>query len=349
MEKDVKPLLTMVQTLNELAAGPMAEVVKLFEFGRDADDAAKAMEMRTQSLPIQDKIISELEALLTRLQRNEQARKALAKLDKKDKPAQQQVVKTLTELLKDLDRMLLDNSKLASKFEKLPKKPGEDPKEEDVKDALHELDQFEKKWEKWTKGKVNELTKLPEGFIDDFQVRPDVKKIFEEIEKQAERLKAQKIETALEDNGSSLATKMKEDLETWLADAPDNLKWVMEEPLDQKKMKIPEMPLPNALEDLVGDLLQKADEFDEEADDVTSAWGDNLDQAGWGVSDGPISTFSAKGKTGNDMPNNNELTGRSGDGRRASPPARWWVTRPRGWKAARPRPASATRNTNPDS
>jgi hypothetical protein len=62
--------------------------------------------------------------------------------------------------------------------------------------------------------------------------------------------------------------------------------------------------------------LQKADEFDEEADDVTSSWGDNLDQAGWGVSDGPISTFSAKGKTGNDLPNNNELNGRSGDGRR---------------------------------
>jgi hypothetical protein len=74
--------------------------------------------------------------------------------------------------------------------------------------------------------------------------------------------------------------------------------------------------LPKALQDLVGELLQKADEFDEDADDITSAWGDNLDQAGWGVSDGPISTFSAKGKTGNDMPNSMELSGRSGDGRR---------------------------------
>jgi hypothetical protein len=76
------------------------------------------------------------------------------------------------------------------------------------------------------------------------------------------------------------------------------------------------MPLPKALEDMIGDLLQKADEFDEEADDVTSAWADNLDQAGWGVSDGPISSFSAKGKTGNDQPNSNEVNGRSGDGRR---------------------------------
>src|SRR5262249_51190521 len=134
--------------------------------------------------------------------------------------------------------------------------------------------------------------------------------------KAAERSKASKIEVSLEDMGVGLATKMKEDLETWMADAPDATKWVMEEPLDKKTPKVPEMPLPKALEDLVGDLLQKAEEFDEEADDVTSAWGDNLDQAGWGVSDGPIATFSAKGKTGNDQPNNNEMTGRSGDGRR---------------------------------
>ena len=68
--------------------------------------------------------------------------------------------------------------------------------------------------------------------------------------------------------------------------------------------------LPDALEDLIGDLLQEADEFDEEADDITSAWGDNLNQAGWGISDGPISNFSAKGKTGNDLPNSSEMTGR---------------------------------------
>ncbi len=116
--------------------------------------------------------------------------------------------------------------------------------------------------------------------------------------------------------GVGLATKMKEDLEMWLPDSADSVKWVMEEPLNKKTPKVPEMPLPKALEDLIGDLLQKADEVDEEADDITSAWGDNLDQAGWGVSDGPISSFSAKGKTGNDMPNSNEVNGRSGDGRR---------------------------------
>jgi hypothetical protein len=109
---------------------------------------------------------------------------------------------------------------------------------------------------------------------------------------------------------------MLEDLEIWLPDASDSLQWVQEEPLSNKPMSIPEMPLPDAMEDMIGDLLADAEEFDEEADDITSAWGDNLNQAGWGTSDGPISNFSAKGVTGNDLPNNHEVTGRAGDGRR---------------------------------
>ena len=86
-------------------------------------------------------------------------------------------------------------------------------------------------------------------------MRPDVNKIFEEIEKAANRPKAEKVEVALEDLGAGLATKMLEDLEMWMPDAPDAAKWVLEEPLDKKPMKIPEMPLPTALEDMVGDLL----------------------------------------------------------------------------------------------
>jgi hypothetical protein len=315
MEKDSVPVHTIVKALDDLHAGPMADVVRLLEQGRDAGNPDKAGVHRAESLPVQDRIIKELEALLARLQRNEQAKKELRKLEKKDKAEHQKVVKTLDDLLKDLKDMLKDQTQLAGNLEKLPKKPTDELKEQTLKPAK-DLDEFKKKWEAWTKGKVNELTKMPEGFIKDFDMRPDINKVYEEIEKATQRSKAEKMEISLEDLGAGLATKMKEDLEMWMADSPDATKWVFEEPLDQKGMKIPEMPLPKALEDLVGDLLQKADEFDKDADDVTSAWGDNLDQAGWGVADGPISTFSAKGKTGNDLPNNNEMQGRSGDGRR---------------------------------
>ena len=315
MEKDALPVATLVASLAELVSGPMAEAVRLLEGGRDSANAARADEARNQSLPVQDRIIAGLEALLARLQRNEQAKEALRKLAKTDKPAHKATTEALTTMVKDLGRMLDERKELEAKFERLPKKVDDASKEEAMK-AAKDLEEFRKTWEAWAKGTVNELTKLPTGFVDDFGLRPDVNKIFEEIEAAAQRPKAAKVEVALEDMGVGNATRMKEDLEMWMADAPDAAKWVMEEPLNNKPLKVPEMPLPKATEDMVGDLLQKADEFDEEADDITSAWGDNLDQAGWGVSDGPISSFSAKGKTGNDLPNNHEVSGRSGDGRR---------------------------------
>jgi len=55
---------------------------------------------------------------------------------------------------------------------------------------------------------------------------------------------AETVPVAAEDLGAGLATKMKEDLEMWLPDSPDATKWLLEEPPNGKKMKIPEMPLP---------------------------------------------------------------------------------------------------------
>jgi hypothetical protein len=315
MERDGLPLVTMVKELDELSAGLIAEALKLLESGRDAENEGLAGDFRSRSLPVQDKIVAKFEELLRRLERNEQARKELRKIEKKDRDTHQKMTTALAKILKDLDELLKDQTELAGKFERLPKREPDEAKDERLK-AMKDLEKLSQRTQKWARGSVNELTKLPEGFIKDFDMRPDAKKVYEEIEKAAERSKAEKMDVALEDLGAGLGTKMKEDLEMWLADSPDNVKWVLEEPLNKKPFKVPEMPLPKALEDLVGDLLQKADEFDKDADDVTSAWGDNLDQAGWGVSDGPISTFSAKGKTGNDQPNNMELTGRSGDGRR---------------------------------
>jgi hypothetical protein len=315
MRKNAMPAETMIETLEELHAGAMADAIRLLESGRDTADAAKAKTLRDESLPVQDGIIRQLQDLLARLQRNEQAKQALKKLEKTDKPAQQAVTEALNEMIKDLDRFVSDEQEVAEKLEKMPKKPVDEFNQENA-DALKGLDEFAEKWGKWAKGKVDELTKLPTGFVDDFGLREDVNRIFEEVEMVAERPKSSKLEVAVEDLGAALATKMKEDLELWMPNAPDALKWVLEEPLTNKPMQIPEMPLPSELEDLIGELMQKAEEFDEEADDVTSAWGDNLDQAGWDVSDGPISSFSAKGKTGNDLPNTHEVSGRSGDGRR---------------------------------
>jgi hypothetical protein len=315
MEESALPVASIVKTLDNLYRGLMVDAVATLEKGRDAARLDLASKYRSASLKVQDKIIAELEALLLRLQNNERAKKELRRIEKKDPLAHKKITNELAKMIKGLDQLLKDQTELVAKFQRMPKKTKDAVKEDKFK-LSKEMEAMQKKWEKWAKGTVEELAKLPTGFVDDFKMRKDVNSIYEEIEKAANRSKAEKIEVSLEDMGVGLATKMKEDLETWMPDSPDNVKWVMEEPLNKKTPKVPEMKLPKALEDLVGDLLQKADEFDEEADDVTSAWGDNLDQAGWGVSDGPISSFSAKGKTGNDLPNNNEVSGRSGDGRR---------------------------------
>jgi hypothetical protein len=315
MEKDAFPARTFVTTLDDLYAGLMADAIGALEAGQQSREQDKAAAAREKSLPIQDKIIAALQELLERLQKNEQAKNALRKLAKTDQPSHQKIAEALSQLTKDLNRLMTDESELVDKFEKLPKKPVEELSEEQLK-ALEKFDDLVEKWGKWAKGSVDELTKLPTGFIDDFGLREDVNSVFEEIEKAASRPKAEKLEVALEDLGAALATEMLEDLEIWLPDASDSVQWVQEEPLTNKPMSIPEMPLPDAMEDMIGDLLADAEEFDEEADDITSAWGDNLNQAGWGTSDGPISNFSAKGVTGNDLPNNHEVTGRAGDGRR---------------------------------
>ncbi len=315
MKKGALPVATMVTALEELYAGLMADAIRLLETGRDTQNAARAASVRTESIPVQDEIVERLEELLRRLQRNEQARKSLRRIRKKDEADHKELTQALSQLINDLQRLAVDEAEMLSKLEKMPKKPVDELNEEHLGN-LKAFEEFQNRWSKWRKGTVDGLSKLPTGFIEDFGLRPDVNRVFEEIEAVARRSKSSKLEVALEDAGTSKATEMLEDLETWMADSSDSLQWIMEEPLDNRPLDMPEMPLPDALEDLIGELLAEADDFDQEADDITSAWGDNLNQAGWGVSDGPISNFSAKGKTGNDLPNANELNGRAGDGRR---------------------------------
>src|SRR5262249_34240326 len=160
-----------------------------------------------------------------RLQKNEQAKKMLERMAKADKRAHDKLTTALTDLIKDLDKHLKDATELASKFEKLPKKPGDELKSDpEALKAIKDYDEFKKRTEKWTKDSVNEMTKLGNGFVDDFNLRKDANRVFEEIEAKAKQ-KSSSLDVSLEDLGAGLGTKMKEDLESWLPDSADNLKW----------------------------------------------------------------------------------------------------------------------------
>jgi hypothetical protein len=62
--------------------------------------------------------------------------------------------------------------------------------------------------------------------------------------------------------------------------------------------------------------MEQEEDLFNEMDDVSSSAADSLDKgAGWDAMDGPISNNSAKGVTGNRLPNTSEIAGRSGEGR----------------------------------
>jgi len=74
--------------------------------------------------------------------------------------------------------------------------------------------------------------------------------------------------------------------------------------------------LPGELEDMIGELMEEEEDLFDEMEDISSSAADSLDRgAGWDAVDGPISNMSAKGVTGNRLPNTSEIGGRSGEGR----------------------------------
>lgn len=111
------------------------------------------------------------------------------------------------------------------------------------------------------------------------------------------------------------AKQIAEDLEMWLPNKSDNIKW-LDENFDVAEMPpIPNLTLPDAFEDLVGDLLDEQSDINDEVQDASSNQAFAQVQQGWAVADGPMPGFSAQGKSGNTQPNRNEQTGRSSGGR----------------------------------
>ena len=181
---------------------------------------------------------------------------------------------------------------------------------------LGELAREEGKWAKFFEEKLTDFSKLPHQDFADSALAEEFNQVFQEVQKAADALAQKKIELAVphEQSGLENAQELVNNLERWLPDTPDNIKWSMEEPLAPADIALAE--LPKELEDIVGELLDKEEAMTPDVQDVTSSWMDSADKgAGWGASDGPISDMSAKGVTGNLLPNQNEVGGRSAEGR----------------------------------
>lgn len=314
MEANNFPAVSMIEELRRLASAEMPQIVKYMETARDASSLEAAKAASAASLPVQDKVIESLEEMLKRLNRDQEVRKELKRLEKEEPTVARDATAQLGKVLKDFEQFLVEQKDLKEKYEKLTKRnTDDDVNGEDLK-ALNEVKQQIDKWKQWAKDSVDGIAKLPTDLSKDTDLAETLPPIFEEVEKLA-RGKTEVLSTPLEEGMKAQQTEVLEDLEVWMYNKGDAVKFNMEE-LMEGKFEVPESKLPSNLQDVVGDLIEDVKEFDEEADDVTSSFGGNLAQAGWDIVDGPMGSYAAQGKTGNQLPNNNELSGRSGSGRR---------------------------------
>lgn len=335
MHNQAFPGQSIIDQLTELSNQSMAQMILLWERARDGQ---AVVTWRADSEQTQQQIIAELQAILERLTRNENVRRLLKRIEKDEPGIGEQITATASNLAQDLDAFLADMRDLDEHHEKLSKlNRDRDVEGQDLR-ALNDVEHRLDRWKQWSKDSVDQILKLPDGFVKDSALADSVQKIFEEIEKK-QAPATREIATPVEEGVKALAQEVAEDLEMWMVDTSDYQKWVMEDPMEGR-FEVPESPLPENLQDIVGDLIEDAEDFDEEADDVTGGWGGNL-QAGWDIADGPISTFAAVGKTGNQLPNSSEMSGRSGAGRRGRASGQM-VGRESAAMEGRPTPARVT-------
>ena len=263
----------------------------------------------------QEQILSRLLSLLGQIAdaRAEKLKPVADGKDEKQPPVTPEERKQ--ELLADLKNFVADQERILEKSRTLADKGPEDLTQEQ-KDILGELAREEDKWAKFLEEKLTDFSKLPQQDFADSSLAQEFNSVYQEVQPAADALTRKNVELAVpkEQSGLENAQELVNNLEKWLPDTADHTKWNMEEPTAPTDVALAE--LPKELEDIVGELLDKEDAMTPDVEDVTSSWMDSLDKgAGWGAGDGPISDMSAKGVTGNQLPNQNEVGGRSGEGR----------------------------------
>ena len=197
----------------------------------------------------------------------------------------------------------------------LAKKPVDNWDDKDRKLAA-DLQQSQDKLDAFMKAALSDYSKLAEQDMANASVAKEMQAIYSEVTMAAGALKQQAMEIAVpaEENGLESAKELQSNLERWLSNAPDRQQWTQEEMPEKLDTPMPE--LPKELQDMVGELMEQQEDLFNQMEDMNANITDSADKGiGWDAADGPIADMSAKGVTGNALPNNNEMGGRSGEGR----------------------------------
>jgi hypothetical protein len=303
----------MVQrTLQVLALNPAKDAVDLSASLMAQPDAKVQQRLSDDLQTQQRRVISTLESLL-------------ALLNPAPTPASQPTTREGDQLVskpdafKKLDdalkQYMKEQQRILDQTASLAKKPVDNFSDADKK-LLNDLLQQQDKLDAFMKASVSDFSKLAEQDMANASMLKDAMAIYSEVTMAKDALKKQAMEIAVpaEESGLEGAKELSSNIEKWLMDTPDRQQWTQEELPDKSDTPMPE--LPKELEDMVGELMEQQEDLFDQMEDMNANITDSADKGiGWDAADGPIADMSAKGVTGNQLPNNNEMGGRSGEGR----------------------------------
>ena len=261
----------------------------------------------------QARVIDVLQSLLAIAKAQQEKPTQVADKEGGDMPNE---AKKAWEKLKDeLEKFQKEQKAVIDSTADLAKKPKDQFDKEDEK-KLKDLAALEDKWEKFMSQRLVDMSKVAEQDQANVSLLEEMVQMKVELTmaKNALEQKAAEVATALEDNGLENAKSLTTHIERWLMHQPDRTQWKMEEPVAQNDPKMAE--LPKQLQDMMSDLMDNQEDLTEQMENLGSKFADSLDKgAGWDAAEGPISNMSAQGVTGNQMPKDTEIQGRSGEGR----------------------------------
>ncbi len=264
----------------------------------------------------QRRIVSILESLLAMLKISAEPATQPTARTGADLANKKEAFEKLNEALK---QFMAEEKRIMDQTAPLAKKPVDNWSSNDKKLA-DELRMSQEKMDAFMQEKVNDFSKNMEQDMANSALLKDLLAVYSEVTMAADALKQKAAEIAVSAQNAALEEAGKADqeiadnIEKWLPNTPDRQKWTMEDPEGKGDIPMPE--LPKELEDMVGQLMEQQEDLFEEMEDANANWATSGNKGlGWGAADGPIASMAAKGVTGNALPNNNEMGGRSGEGR----------------------------------
>jgi hypothetical protein len=300
------------KTLQVLALNPAKDAVDFASALAHETDAKQQATLSSQLQTQQRRIMTTLESLLAMLVASPEPANQPTTRPGDQLVSRPDAFKKLDDQLKEF---MKEQQKLLDQTAGLAKKPVDNYDDKDKK-LLADLLQSQDKLDAFMKAAVSDFSKNAEQDMANASIAKEAQAIYSEVTmaKDALNQKAAEIAVPMEENGLEGAKELASNLERWLSNTPDRQQWTQEELAQKSDTPMPE--LPKELQDMVGELMEQQEDLFDQMEDQNANITDSADKGiGWDAADGPIADMSAKGVTGNQLPNNNEMGGRSGEGR----------------------------------